>query len=143
MKTARVEHVPGRTAPGLRTRLLWTAADAGVWVGSLVVATWLRLDFTITEQYLDPLALAAVVVVVVHVTLGWIFGPYAVGHELGSFESHLLESGRNAATCSNSRASVTGPSMKSSRDARERMASIVGSIHLHASSSNVRSRMLS
>jgi FlaA1/EpsC-like NDP-sugar epimerase len=78
--------VIGRTGPGLRPRLLWTTADAAIWVASLVVATWLRLDFTITDQYAAPLVAAAVVVVVVHVTSGWLLGPYAVGHELGSFE---------------------------------------------------------
>jgi FlaA1/EpsC-like NDP-sugar epimerase len=76
----------GRTAPGLRTRLLWSALDAAVWVASLVVATWLRLDFAITDLYAAPLVIATVIVVVVHVTVGWLFGPYAVGHELGSFE---------------------------------------------------------
>jgi FlaA1/EpsC-like NDP-sugar epimerase len=75
-----------RSAPGLRTRLLWTALDAGVWVASLVVATSLRLDFEITDLYATPLAIASVVVIVVHVSIGWLFGPYAVGHELGSFE---------------------------------------------------------
>jgi FlaA1/EpsC-like NDP-sugar epimerase len=90
-----VHLVTSRSAPGLRTRLLWTLADAGVWVASLVVATWLRLDFTITEQYVAPLALAAVIAVLVHVTLGWMFGPYAVGHELGSFEE-ASEVGRTA-----------------------------------------------
>ena len=71
---------------GFRTRLLWTAADAAVWVASLLVATWLRLDFAISDIYATPLLLAAAVVVTVHITIGWLFGPYAVGHELGSFE---------------------------------------------------------
>ncbi len=71
---------------GLRTRLLWTVLDAGVWVASLAVATWLRLDFAIPELYATPLVIAAGTVTVVHVSIGWLFGPYAVGHELGSFE---------------------------------------------------------
>src|SRR6478672_7701283 len=81
-----VHAVNRRAAPDLRTRLLWTTADATVWVASLVLATWLRLDFTITEQYTGPLVAGAAVVVVVHIAFGWLFGPYAVGHELGSFE---------------------------------------------------------
>ena len=76
----------GHATPGLRTRLLWTTADAVIWVASLAAATWLRLDFAISDVYATPLVLAAVVVVAVHVTVGWVFGPYAVGHELGSFE---------------------------------------------------------
>ena len=75
-----------RPARGLRTRLLWTALDAGVWAASLAVALWLRLDYEITELYAAPLAAGAVCVIVVHVSVGWLFGPYAVGHELGSFE---------------------------------------------------------
>jgi FlaA1/EpsC-like NDP-sugar epimerase len=81
-----VHHMTGRVAPGLPTRLLWTAADAALWIASLVVATWMRLDFTISDIYVTPLLVGTVVVVAVHVTIGWIFGPYAVGHELGSFE---------------------------------------------------------
>jgi FlaA1/EpsC-like NDP-sugar epimerase len=77
---------PRSTVPGLQTRLLWTTTDSVVWVASLVVATWLRLDFAITDLYAGSLVVAAVVVVVVHVAFGWLFGPYAVGHELGSFE---------------------------------------------------------
>ena len=33
-----------------------------------------------------PPGRGAVCVIVVHVSIGWLFGPYAVGHELGSFE---------------------------------------------------------
>jgi len=78
-----LSHAPAR---GLRTRLLWTALDAGVWAASLVVATWLGLDFQIPELYAESLAIATACVIVVHVSIGWLFGPYAVGHELGSFE---------------------------------------------------------
>lgn len=76
----------GRTSTGLRTRVLWTVVDAAIWVGSLLFATWLRLDFTILPQYWGPLLAGSAVVVVVHVLLGWLLGPYAIGHELGSFE---------------------------------------------------------
>ncbi len=48
-----------RPARGLRTRLLWTALDAGVWAASLAVALWLRLDYEITELYAAPLAAGA------------------------------------------------------------------------------------
>lgn len=75
-----------RPARGLRTRLLWTALDAGVWAASLAVALWLRLDFEFTELYGTPLAIGTACVILVHVSVGWLFGPYAVGHELGSFE---------------------------------------------------------
>lgn len=76
----------GQTAPALRTRLLWTTADSVVWVASLAIAIWLRLDYTVPARYVAPLVFAAMLVVLVHIGVGWLFGPYAVGHELGSFE---------------------------------------------------------
>src|SRR3954451_14603525 len=76
----------GSSTTGLRTRVLWTVVDASIWVGSLVVALWLRLDFTITHDYWMPLLVGSAVVLAVQVVLGWLYGPYAVGHELGSFE---------------------------------------------------------
>ena len=76
----------GRTTTGLTTRALWTIVDAAIWVGSLAFALWLRLDFAITTQFWAPLLVASVFVVSLHIALGWILGPYAIGHELGSFE---------------------------------------------------------
>ncbi|WP_229661769.1 polysaccharide biosynthesis protein [Phycicoccus endophyticus] len=70
----------------LHTRLRWTTADAALWVIALVVATSLRLDFAIPTQFLHGLVVAAVVAVVLQATVGWVWGPYAVSHELGSFE---------------------------------------------------------
>ena len=71
---------------GLNTRLVWSALDSLIWIGSLVIATWLRLDFHITDQYWTPLLVGSSIAVLVHLLVGWAFGPYAVGHELGSFE---------------------------------------------------------
>ncbi len=74
------------TPAGLNTRLVWSALDSLIWIGSLVIATWLRLDFHITDQYWTPLLVGSSIAVLVHLLVGWAFGPYAVGHELGSFE---------------------------------------------------------
>ncbi len=75
-----------RSAPGLRTRLLWTALDAGCGWRASSSPPGCASTSTITDLYATPLAIASVVVIVVHVSVGWLFGPYAVGHELGSFE---------------------------------------------------------
>ena len=65
MTNSRMDAATGRrpAVPALRTRLLWTSADSVVWVASLVVATWLRLDFAITDLYATPLVVATAVVV--------------------------------------------------------------------------------
>lgn len=76
----RLRHSP------LATRLRWTVVDVGIWAFALVTATWLRLDFAIPTDYERGLVVATVLAAVLHVGLGWLTGPYSVGHELGSFE---------------------------------------------------------
>ncbi|MBT9257615.1 polysaccharide biosynthesis protein [Phycicoccus sp. MAQZ13P-2] len=68
------------------TRLRWTAVDALVWAVALTVATSLRLDFGIPTEYYRGLVLATAVAFSLQVAIGWVWGPYAVRHELGSFE---------------------------------------------------------
>ncbi len=70
----------------MTTRVLWTVADATVWLASLMIALWLRLDFGVSPVWATGMALAALVVVTTQTLLGWVMGPYAIGHELGSFE---------------------------------------------------------
>lgn len=64
----------------------WTVVDVTAWAFALFVAALLRLDFGIPREYETDLLLAAVAVSLLHVVLGWLTGPYAVDHELGSFE---------------------------------------------------------
>lgn len=68
------------------TRVRWTIVDVVVWAIALVVATSLRLDFGIPLQYEAGLLVAIALALVVQAVIGWVWGPYAVGHELGSFE---------------------------------------------------------
>ena len=75
-----------RWVSGLRTRVVWSLVDASVWAMSLALAMWFRLDFGISEEFAGPLLGAIALTVSLHLSLGWIWGPYAVGHELGSFE---------------------------------------------------------
>ncbi|MFQ6171912.1 polysaccharide biosynthesis protein [Oryzobacter sp. R7] len=70
----------------LRTRLRWTLVDVSIWGCALVAATSLRLDFAIPRDYEQALVVAAALVATLQVVLGWLTGPYAVDHELGSFE---------------------------------------------------------
>jgi FlaA1/EpsC-like NDP-sugar epimerase len=70
----------------LTTRVSWTIVDVAAWGFALLVATMLRLDFGIPRDYETGLLAAAATVAVFHVLLGWLTGPYAVDHELGSFE---------------------------------------------------------
>ena len=70
----------------MTTRLRWTAVDLVLWAAALFVAASLRLDFHIPMQFERGLVISAVVVAALQVLIGWLWGPYAVSHELGSFE---------------------------------------------------------
>lgn len=67
-------------------RIRWTLVDLSLWVMSLWVAASLRLDFAIPDDFGTGLVVSAVFVALVQVVVGWVFGPYGVSHELGSFE---------------------------------------------------------
>jgi hypothetical protein len=67
-------------------RIRWTLVDLSLWVMSLWVAASLRLDFAIPDDFGTGLVVSAVLVALVQVVVGWVFGPYGVSHELGSFE---------------------------------------------------------
>ncbi len=68
-----------------RSRWSWAAADGATWFTAVHLATWLRFDFDL--GWFGPRVLAfAVTAVVMHVVVGALVGPYAVGHVRGSFE---------------------------------------------------------
>ncbi len=68
------------------TRVRWTVLDILLWAGALTAATILRLDFGIPRTYGQGLVLATAVVACLQIVGGWLFGPYGIDHELGSFE---------------------------------------------------------
>ncbi|MGG5260594.1 polysaccharide biosynthesis protein [Phycicoccus avicenniae] len=70
----------------LATRLRWTAVDVVLWAAALTLAASLRLDFAIPYEFARGLLIGTVLVAVLQVAIGWLTGPYAVSHELGSFE---------------------------------------------------------
>ena len=68
------------------TRWMWAAVDAVIFVFALFAADWMRYDFTLSDIAFRGLLWLCLIAVVVHVLAGAIVGPYAVGHERGSFE---------------------------------------------------------
>lgn len=67
-------------------RSIWSLIDSAVWVFAIYLAIWVRLDFVLQPQFVQGTALFAVGAVVGHLAIGYLFGPYAVGHVRGSFE---------------------------------------------------------
>ena len=67
-------------------RWMWALVDVVVWVVAVFLAAWLRYDFQLSPTIAPPLLWFTVVAVVAHLGFGTFFGPYAVGHDRGSFE---------------------------------------------------------
>lgn len=65
---------------------VWAGVDCTLWFVSIFGATWLRFDYAVAPAFTGGTLLVAVVAVAVHLILGTLFGPYAVGHSRGSFE---------------------------------------------------------
>lgn len=67
-------------------RWMWALVDAGVWVVAVFMAAWLRFDLQLAPTVAPPLLWFTAVAVVAQLGFGTFFGPYAVGHDRGSFE---------------------------------------------------------
>jgi FlaA1/EpsC-like NDP-sugar epimerase len=67
-------------------RWMWALVDAGVWVLAVFMAAWLRYDLQLAPTFSAPLLSFTVAAIVAHLGFGTFFGPYAVGHDRGSFE---------------------------------------------------------
>jgi FlaA1/EpsC-like NDP-sugar epimerase len=65
---------------------VWVLFDAGIWFVAIYGATWLRFDFRDTSVLVVSTLVFAIAAAVVHVAVGAVIGPYAVGHRRGSFE---------------------------------------------------------
>jgi FlaA1/EpsC-like NDP-sugar epimerase len=70
-------------------RWVWALADASIWVVAIYGACWLRYDFNENPVFVPGTMMVAIVAVVAHIGLGAIIGPYAVGHDRGSFEETI------------------------------------------------------
>jgi len=60
--------------------------DAAIWFVAIYGATWLRLDFKATPVTVAATLPFALTAVAGHFLIGALMGPYAVGHQRGSFE---------------------------------------------------------
>lgn len=67
-------------------RLWWAGFDAVTWAAALGVATWMRFDFSLGLAHPKGLLLGAAIAAVTQLVVGFLLGPYAVGHVRGSFE---------------------------------------------------------
>jgi FlaA1/EpsC-like NDP-sugar epimerase len=67
-------------------RWVWVLFDGAIWFGAIYGATWLRFDFKSTDVLMDHTLTFAAVATLAYVLIGSIIGPYAIGHQRGSFE---------------------------------------------------------
>ncbi len=74
-------------------RWYWAFIDTVCWLASVYAATALRLDFDVLATLSVGTFWYAVSAVLLHVCLGAVIGPYAVGHARGSFEE-IVDIGR-------------------------------------------------
>ena len=67
-------------------RWLWALVDSGLLVVALFVAFWLRFDFRFETTLVGGMTWLAAAGIVCNLVAGTVIGPYAVGHDRGSFE---------------------------------------------------------
>lgn len=86
---ARTDEGMAMRRPALRGRLrqwTWVAVDSVVWFTAVFAATWLRYDFNPERVLMSGTFLVATVAIAANLLIGLVIGPYAVGHQAGSFE---------------------------------------------------------
>jgi FlaA1/EpsC-like NDP-sugar epimerase len=67
-------------------RWTWVLFDGGVWFSAIYAATWLSFDFKPNPVLIETTLQFAVAAALGHLLIGALIGPYAVGHQRGSFE---------------------------------------------------------
>jgi FlaA1/EpsC-like NDP-sugar epimerase len=67
-------------------RWSWAVVDVTIWVLALFTAGWLRYEFQLEPVFVEAMLGLCAAAVVAHLLVGAWVGPYAVGHERGSFE---------------------------------------------------------
>lgn len=67
-------------------RLAWAVIDCSVWGVALLAATYLRYELSLAPLDWRGFAIAVALAVALQLALGFLFGPYAIGHMRGSFE---------------------------------------------------------
>ncbi len=74
-------------------RWYWALIDTACWLASVYAATALRLDFDVLVTLSVGTLWYAVSAALLHVCIGAVIGPYAIGHARGSFEE-IVDIGR-------------------------------------------------
>lgn len=64
----------------------WASADALMMILASYAAAWVRYDLDITTVFIRPTGTFALLAAVLYLALGFLIGPYRVGHLRGSFE---------------------------------------------------------
>jgi len=65
---------------------VWVLFDAAIWFVAIYGATWLRFDFKRASVFVATTLVFAIAAGLGHFLVGAVIGPYAVGHQRGSFE---------------------------------------------------------
>jgi len=73
----------------------WAGVDGLAWIACVILAIWLRFDFNIPSAVSTSMFAVALAAALVQLFVGAFAGPYAIGHERGSFEE-VVELGRAA-----------------------------------------------
>jgi len=91
------DHVPKQERPPVRHigRWGWAGVDGLAWIACVILAIWLRFDFNIPSAVSTSMIAVALAAALVQLFVGAFAGPYAIGHERGSFEE-VVELGRAA-----------------------------------------------
>lgn len=72
--------------PRRSVRWLWAAVDVLIVAASVLIAAFMRYDFDADLALARPVLTLVAVAVLAQLVLGSLIGPYAVGHERGSYE---------------------------------------------------------
>lgn len=64
----------------------WACADALMVIFAVFVGAWVRYDLDIKTVLLRPTGTFALIAAALYLVLGYVFGPYRIGHLRGSFE---------------------------------------------------------
>jgi FlaA1/EpsC-like NDP-sugar epimerase len=70
----------------LIVRLTWALFDALIWGAAMFAAGWMRFDFVATQVPVRGVLWFALTAMLGQLIVGGLVGPYAVGHQRGSFE---------------------------------------------------------
>ena len=77
------QHLP---RPESTNRWFWAGIDLLIIVACIYITAWLRYDFNVQAAFSPPIHRLVALSAVIHVVIGIAVGPYAIGHQRGSYE---------------------------------------------------------